>query len=459
MKIRRVMAVIMMCASLCACAQAKSDDSFVKDGVRYTVTGEGTVGASKISDKNTPEGKFVLPSTVTHGDVTYRVTAISHWGFFGCDKMTELVIPESVETIGMFAFTSSKSLTKAVVKCSRAKIDAAIFSGCENLTEVQFAEGVTSIGERALEETGITAVKLPSTLKRIDGSMFTRCAKLRRIEIPEGVEEIGSYAFSCCDSLVDVKLPSTLKRISHNAFSSCAGLKDIKLPEGLATIGDNAFCACKGLTRLHFPSTLEEIQGNPFQYCSNLTELTMEAGGRNFRLDRGVFLNGDGTKLLFALPSLNLGDYVVPEGVESINGSAFYGNNSLTSVKLPRSLKWIGSAAFHDCHNLKTVELNEGLEEIGDKTFYSCGSIVSVTIPGSVVRLGQNAFDFCSGLREVNVCEALAADNQNFNQWTFGFCDSSLRIKIHDANGKVTEKKVDDLYDPKQHMFHEDVHP
>ncbi|MBR1544247.1 MAG: leucine-rich repeat domain-containing protein [Muribaculaceae bacterium] len=457
MKFSKIMAVMIACAVLGLNAAAAVGEAFDVNGVRYTVTGTNTVKAGKISDKKKPKGKLEIPSKVQNGGLEYTVNEIGGWGFFGSNELTELVLPESIEQIGYFAFSNCEGLKKAVVKCGKASIKDALFSGCKSLTDVSLAEGLTSLGDRSLEETPITEVKLPSTLKVISGSMFNGCKSLKRVAIPDGVVKIDHYAFAMCDSLEEVVLPKSLEVIGKNAFSGCKQLNELVLPEGLKRIDGDAFSRCDKFEKLRLPASLDEVNGNPFMYCNSLKKLEISEGNPNFKMDGGVVLTGDGTKVVFSLRFAEIGDYVVPETVTTIGSYAFYNNQNLTSVKMGKNVKYIHGAAFHDCGNLSKVEMAEGLEEIGDKAFYSCRSLTSVRLPSTLVYVGQNAFDFCSELREVSVDESLVKNEQVFTQWVFGFTDSGLQIKVRMPDGQEEIKKVEDLPDPKKFLFHDEV--
>ena len=78
---------------------------------------------------------------------------------------------------------------------------------------------------------------------------------------------------------------------------------------------------------------------------------------------------------------LYIGDYVIPNGVESIEDEACEFCNGLTSVILPDSVKRIGHQAFQHCKDLHTIQLGKGIEEIEDYAFYGCEKLKHIIIP------------------------------------------------------------------------------
>lgn len=93
-------------------------------------------------------------------------------------------------------------------------------------------------------------------------------------------------------------------------------------------------------------------------------------------------------------------EVIIPEGRTKISISEFRGDTTLTTVKLPSSLKSIGDYAFEGCINLKNVEFSKDSKsmEIGDYAFYECASLDSVSLP-SGATLSTGVFQDCSELK------------------------------------------------------------
>ena len=110
----------------------------------------------------------------------------------------------------------------------------------------------------------------------------------------------------------------------------------------------------------------------------------------------GVLYSPNKKRLLKAPNSLSV--YQIPEGVEVICFSAFYGCDKLTEIKLPNSLKCIGWNAFIGCSSLKSLELPKGLKRIEGEAFYGCKSLSSLNIPPTVEYIGPNPITNCGNV-------------------------------------------------------------
>ena len=193
--------------------------------------------------------------------------------------------------------------------------------------------------------------------------------------------------------------------------------------------------------------------------------------GRNFRaielynVERDYSIVGDGanTKSLISHPSIvknvilgnsvvsigevafggfengctSLTSVYIPDGVTSIESSAFYGCTSLTSVYIPEGVTSIGEGAFLECTSLTSVHIPEGVTSIGDSlgdgVFGECSSLTSVYIPRSVTSIGRNAFIGCSSLTSIDIPEGVTT----IEDGTFNNCTSLSSISLHSTTAPI----------------------
>ena len=131
---------------------------------------------------------------------------------------------------------------------------------------------VTSIGKEAFFRSGLTIIKIPSSVTKIGYKAFEDCSGLKSVEIPSSVTEIGNYTFSGCSSLESVEIPSSVTEIGEGAFRRCSRLKSVKIPSSVTKIGYEAFEYCHNLNIVIDNRENNVIVGhNAFDGCKSVT--------------------------------------------------------------------------------------------------------------------------------------------------------------------------------------------
>ena len=110
---------------------------------------------------------------------------------------------------------------------------------------------VTSIGAYAFKGcTGATSLTIPNGVTSIGARAFEGCTGLTSLTIPNSVTSIGSGAFSYCSGLTSVTIGNSVTSIDKSTFYDCTGLTSLTIPNSLTFIGENAFHNCSSLTTI-----------------------------------------------------------------------------------------------------------------------------------------------------------------------------------------------------------------
>ncbi len=132
---------------------------------------------------------------------------------------------------------------------------------------------------------------------------------------------------------------------------------------------------------------------NEFWYTTtDGNELSLIPAGFNF---------GNGLEVVSHSYTNGRGIISLSGDVTMIDGSAFYGGETLKSVTLPSNVKTIGELAFCSCSNLTSINFPEGLTSIGGYAFSSCESLEAVILPSTVSRIEELTFNCCYSLGSV----------------------------------------------------------
>ena len=156
-----------------------------------------------VSYNSTCLDSLVIPSSLNLWDVDCNVVGISDYAFEGCSNLKTITLPQNLVSIGEYAFKGC-GLTEVIIPDSVKSIGAAAFIECSDLVSVSFPNSLSSIGQNAFANcTSLQSVILPDGLKTIN-STFRRCSSLKMVDLPAALTEIKGDAFKFCANLVDV---------------------------------------------------------------------------------------------------------------------------------------------------------------------------------------------------------------------------------------------------------------
>ena len=217
---------------------------------------EGCTGLSSVvipsSVTSIKYGTFAGCTGLTSVTIPSSVTRIEKEAFKGTPYYKDQ--PDGVFYIGNIAYTYKGTMpenTSIIIKEGTKYISEYAFEDQTNLTSITIPESVTSIGYYAFSGTGLTSVTIPSSVTSIEGYVFYDCRTLTSVTIPSSVTSIKEYAFAHCWGLTSVSIPSSVTCIREFAFLTCTSLTTVIIPSSVTSIGDYAFRNCSNLTDVY----------------------------------------------------------------------------------------------------------------------------------------------------------------------------------------------------------------
>ena len=381
------------------------------------------------------------------------VTSIGHYAFQGCHGLTSITIPHSVTSIGESAFSSCYGLTSVIWNAenitdnyeyrfgsfvysppfynsgslitsqitsftfgdSVRHIPAYLCYGMKNLTAVTIGNSVTSIGCGAFYKCSIlTSITIPDSVTSIGDEAFRDCSSLTAITIPNSVTSIGGMAFDGCSGLTDVTIGNSVTTIGVWAFNSCYSLTSLTIGNNVISIGYGAFQECSKLTSVTIPNSVTSIGQQAFQECSKLTSVT---------IPNSVTSIGSGA---FSRTGIYNDESNWNNGVLYISNCLICADEDEVSSAyiIKEGTRLIADYAFGYCSSLTSVTLPNSITSIGSSAFYDCSKLTSITIPDSVTSIGDKAFRDCSSLTAITIPNSVTSIGSS----AFSWCESLKEV-------------------------------
>lgn len=354
--------------------------------------------------------------------VASGVTSIMPSAFYGLSGLEKVVLPDSVTSIGQYAFggsaltslsipkldgtlgnlfaTKRESKSVAVTQDTASgeivyyipstltsvtvggnNIPQGAFMNCTLLKSVTCTGENIELGDKAFFNCGITQYIAPSVYK-VGQAAFQNCEQVTKIELGN-LTEINAYAFKNCYKLATLVagMPTGMTVIPSGLFDGCSAITAFDIPSTVDTIGERAF-AGTAIVGIVLPLNITAINAETFDGCANLSTID------------------------------------IPAGVSSIGNGAFNDCTSLTAIEIPASVSSIGNSAFCGCTALGTVVASGSIASLGNYAFKGCSSLTTATLPGSYTALNSGLFDGCEKLSELTI----APNVGEVKSRALGFC-------------------------------------
>lgn len=201
---------------------------------------------SSLADyRNMDEEGFRNDSEIEEVEIPAGVTEVLRSWFFQCTGIKSVVLPDTLQEIGDFAFYGC------------ARLERLDLRHCVNLH---------SIGASAFAKCiSLKTVYLPEHLLTLESAAFCGCTNLTTVDFSGNMAMtvLRSHCFMDCGNLTQLILPQSLTEIQTSAFYGCSSLQHMTIPEKVETVGNYVFAHCEACQRvcIYHPLPLQESKG------------------------------------------------------------------------------------------------------------------------------------------------------------------------------------------------------
>ena len=282
------------------------------------------------------------------------VTNIGDQSFNQCFGLTSVTIPNSVTSIGGGAFQNCNGLTSVNITdieswckitfssygCNPLEYAHHLYMDGNEITDLVIPNSVTSIGEYTFCGCyGLTSVTIGNSVTSIGNYAFYGCHGLTSVTIGNSVTSIGNDAFWYCSGLTSVTIPNSVTSIGNRAFEGCSGLTSVTIGNSVTSIGSSAFSRCSGLTSVTIGNSVTSIGGDAFNFDNLTTVVSL--------IENPFKIEGKGSNYsVFSLNTIYNATLYVPKGTI----------DKYKSTEGWKEFVWIEEGAPSSISNLKHEE-------------------------------------------------------------------------------------------------------
>lgn len=194
-----------------------------------------------------------------------KAAEIKGGAFLGCTSLTNVIIGDSVTSIGRSAFSGCSSLASVIIGDSVTSIGSSAFGDCTSLTSVTIGKSVVSIAGNAFENcTSLEFNKYDNGLYLGNGTnkylvlVKPKTYGIKNITINDGCKIIIDEALRGCSSLTSVTIGNSVTSIGSYAFCYCSSLTNVTIGDSVTSIGGYAFEGCRSLKTINYKGSKEQ---------------------------------------------------------------------------------------------------------------------------------------------------------------------------------------------------------
>ena len=332
-----------------------------------------------------------IPSSAEYEGATYPVKKIGDNAFYG-SRVTSVNIGEGVEVIGVNAFNSTRQLKKVTFPGTLKTIQGYAFYN-SFVEEFKLPDSLVTIERDALSSWKVGVLHIPVNVREIEGYPCRTSTELTEI-----TADADNQYFTALDGVLYTKdmktliqyprgkadasftIPEGVEELGQGSCYSALNLTNIVLPASLKTIGIECFLQAAKIAAIHLPANVQEIGAHAMAGMTELAAITVDSGNQYFTALDGVLYSKD-MKTLVQYPNGKSGTaFTVPDGVETIGGSAFFNNPALTGLTLPVSTVTLEARACSGMYALQNINLPANVQKVGSQALGRCAKLAAITV-------------------------------------------------------------------------------
>ena len=225
----------------------------------YVPLEEGDVHNENLPENKSSWHKYDIEKIIIKEGVTHvGANAFDCFGVFYTTEV-EIMMADSVTSIGEAAFCNMRYVKSLELSKNIKEIPANCFA-FNTVPEIIIPDSVEKIGAYAFSNASkIKELDIPDSVTEIGEWAFFSCHDLERVTLSENLTVMEKALFYYCYSLTECEIPNSVVEIKSSVFGDCRSLTEMVIPESVQTIESGIFNGCENLESIYIYSMSQEI--------------------------------------------------------------------------------------------------------------------------------------------------------------------------------------------------------
>ncbi|MBN2879574.1 MAG: leucine-rich repeat protein [Clostridia bacterium] len=328
------------------------------------------------------DGAFSYNTTITHVTIPEGITTITNMAFFSCSNLQSITIPASVFTISSGSLGGCENLSAINLNAGNTSfvmVDDILYNAAQTeivqhintspTTAVVIPDTITTVGDFAFANSAnIATVSISANTTEIGMGAFAACPNLTSITV--------NTANPNYVSIGGVLLTKDEKSIiAYPANKSGTSISISSISPNVEVLAPFAFAGCVFVNNITLSANISDVLF-AFENALSLTQINVDSANTTFSSIDGVLFSKDGKTLIYYPAGKTASSYTIPSGTLTIALASFSSQPYLETIIIQDGLTTIETLAFLSCENLTKLVVPESVTTFGLMALQGSESLV-----------------------------------------------------------------------------------
>lgn len=296
-------------------------------------------------------------------------------------RLQKIELPDTLEKIGVNAFSKCEALSELVIGPAVSSIDATAFTGCKKLKKI-------TVSPNNAYYTDVDGVLFDKNVKTLIA--FPENKKADKYELPATIENFGT-AFANVQGVKELHLSSNITKLVRNAFPESCKIKKLYIKNDIKDIDPCAFGeeAYESATR---EEPIEVYVASNYYFADYVQEVMKSPQGNISVTNENDTPAMKKIKKQFAFKKVKDG-LCITQFLEPSHGQKSSSTIVIPAMLGEQPVVELGPNMFGQLsYGIETIIISEGIKRIGQSVLFGLSNLTKIVFPASIEEIDPGVF-------------------------------------------------------------------